>query len=69
MRDRTLTFSYRRNTETNEHITAISNGSSRGRVIVHTPLDAEDSVKEHVEQIKEYMDLQYENFIHLNTKK
>jgi len=66
--ERDLKFSYKRDDRKGEHVTTISNGSSRGRVIVHTPLDAENSVLEHVSQIKEYMDLQYENFIHLENK-
>lgn len=66
--DRTLKFSYEKDVENNEHRTIISNGSSRGNIIIHTPLDAENSILEHVDQIKEYMDVQYENFIKLNTK-
>ncbi len=64
-----LTFSYRKDLDKEEHITTIGNGSSRGRVIIHTPLKADNSILEHVEQIKEYMDVQYENFIQLNAKK
>jgi len=66
--DRQLKFSYKKDLDNNEHRTVISNGSNRGKVIVHTPLDADNSITEHVEQIKEYMDVQYENFIHLSTK-
>jgi len=68
MKDRQLYFSYRKDTENNEHITTIKNGSTRGQTIIQTPLDAENSISEHVEQIKDYMDVQYENFINMSAK-